>query len=520
MKKYFIFSLLVLFIYSCSTQENDKKTSPKTISQNFSYEPALNGNAKNKRMNTEEYDRIYENEFRATLKHPVSTFSIDVDAASYSNTRRFITQGSLPPKDAVRIEEFINYFNYDYQEPGGEHPFAAHTEISDCPWNKNAKLLHLGLQGKKLKTENLPPSNLVFLLDVSGSMNTTNKLPLLKSSFKLLLDNLNEQDRISIVVYAGAAGMVLPSTSCDQKEKILQAIKELNAGGSTAGGEGIQLAYKTAKENFIKEGNNRIILATDGDFNVGVSSDAQLVRLIEKKRKSGIFLSVLGFGTGNYKDSKMEKLADHGNGNYYYIDNLFEAKKVLVSEMGGTMNAIAKDVKIQIEFNPAKVHKYRLVGYENRMLKEEDFADDTKDAGELGAGHTVTALYEIIRKTDNEAQNENNDYKYQRTNITPEASNSDEIATLRLRYKPPKDSTSILMKNPILDQGNELEQTSNNYRFSAAVAEFGLLLRDSKHKASASYEHVISEARKAKGKDEEGYRAEFIKLAEAAKSLQ
>lgn len=470
-------------------------------------------------FNTEEYDRIYENEFLEVLKNPLSTFSIDVDAASYSNTRRFIAQGQLPPKDAVRIEEFINYFTYDYEAPQKEHPFSIHTEISDCPWNEENKLLQVALQGKKVQTENLPANNLVFLLDVSGSMNAPNKLPLLKSSFHLLVEQLSEKDRIAIVVYAGAAGLVLPSTACNNKEQIIQAINDLEAGGSTSGGEGIQLAYKIAEEHFKKEGNNRIILATDGDFNVGMSSDSELVRFIEKKRETGVFLSILGFGSGNFKDSKMEKLADNGNGNYYYIDNLLEAKKVLVAEMGGTLLTIAKDVKIQIEFNPAKVYQYRLIGYENRLLKNEDFDDDTKDAGELGAGHSVTALYEIVTKEQDKSETKGVDYKYQTTNISTDAYSSTEMATLKFRYKHPNDTTSNFMEQTILDHNIAADNASIDYKFAASVAEFALLLRDSKFKGSSTYDHVIEAATNSKGDDREGYRAEFIKLVKAAKDL-
>ncbi len=350
-------------------------------------------------FNTEQYDHIQENGYLEAMSNPLSTFSIDVDTASYSNVRRFINGSQLPPTDAVRIEEFINYFNYDYPQPDGEHPFSITTEVSTAPWNPAHKLVHIGLQGQQVDKTELPDSNLVFLFDISGSMNDANKLPLLKQGFRLLVEQLTERDRVAIVVYAGAAGLVLPSTSGAEKATILEAIDRLEAGGSTAGGAGIQLAYGQAKENFIPNGNNRIILATDGDFNVGASSDGELVRMIEEKRDDGIFLSILGFGTGNYKDSKMEKLADKGNGNYAYIDTIREAKKVLVSEMAGTLLTIAKDVKIQIEFNPTKVQAYRLIGYENRLLAKEDFTDDSKDAGELGAGHTVTALYEIIPTT-------------------------------------------------------------------------------------------------------------------------
>jgi len=350
-----------------------------------------------KDWNTEDYSRIFENEFLDSKENPLSTFSIDVDAASYTNSRRYLSRNNqLPPKDAVRIEEFINYFDYDYPQPRGKHPFSITTEYSDCPWNNEHKLVHIGLQGEKIDMEQQPPSNLVFLLDVSGSMRSNDKLPLVKKAFTMLVKELRPEDKVAIAVYAGAAGVVLESTSGDKKSDILEAINRLNAGGSTAGGEGIKLAYKIALENLIKKGNNRVILATDGDFNIGISSDAELVRMIEKKRKKGIFLTILGFGTGNYKDNKMEQIADKGNGNYFYIDNLMEAKKIFINELGGTLYTIAKDVKIQVEFNPAIVNAYRLIGYENRMLKKEDFNDDTKDAGELGSGHTVTALYEII----------------------------------------------------------------------------------------------------------------------------
>ncbi|MGZ4156583.1 MAG: YfbK domain-containing protein, partial [Bacteroidia bacterium] len=339
------------------------------------------GNSKEEDFNTEEYGKINDNEFKEAKRNPLSTFSIDVDRASYSNVRRFITQGSLPPADAVRVEEMINYFSYNYPQPEGDAPFSITTEYTECPWNKKHNLIHIGMQGKQVKLDNMPANNLVFLIDVSGSMDSPDKLPLLKSGLRLLVEQMRPQDKIAIVVYAGNAGTVLPSTSGNNKDKIIEALDNLEAGGSTAGGEGIILAYKTAKENFLTNGNNRVILATDGDFNVGVSSDGELTRMIEKKREDGIFLTVLGFGTGNIKDSKMEQLADKGNGNYAYVDNLLEAKKVLVKEMGGTLLTIAKDVKLQIEFNPSKVKGYRLVGYENRLLNNEDFNDDKKDAG-------------------------------------------------------------------------------------------------------------------------------------------
>ena len=470
-------------------------------------------------FNTEEYDRIYENEFLEALTNPLSTFSIDVDTASYSNVRRFINNSQLPPQDAVRIEEFINYFNYDYAQPQDEHPFSINVELSEVPWNPAHQLVQIGLQGRKIPKAQLPDSNLVFLLDVSGSMDQPNKLPLVKQGFRLLVEQLYEKDRIAIVVYAGAAGLALPPTHGDNKAAILQAIENLEAGGSTAGGEGIELAYQVARENYIEGGNNRVILATDGDFNVGPSSDAELVRLIEQKRDEGVFLTILGFGTGNYKDSKMEQLADKGNGNYAYLDSIREAKKVLVSELAGTLLTIAKDVKIQIEFNPAKVKAYRLIGYENRMLAKEDFSDDTKDAGELGAGHSVTALYEIIPVGADEAIRSTPELKYQETELSDEAEQTDELMTVKLRYKQPDGDESILMVHPVLDESISLDQSSDDLRFAAAVAEFGLLLRDSPFKGDATYAQVLELAQGSKGQDEEGYRAEFIRLVETAELL-
>ena len=471
-------------------------------------------------FNTEEYDRIYENVFLAALSNPLSTFSIDVDTASYSNIRRFINQNQFPYKDAVRIEEMINYFSYDYPLPKGKDPFSITTEISICPWNAEHRLVHIGLQGKKLEAKFTPPSNLVFLLDVSGSMKAENKLPLLKKAFKLLVAELGEKDRVAIVVYAGAAGAVLPSTPADQKEEITAALERLQSGGSTAGGAGIQMAYTVAEENFIQEGNNRVILATDGDFNVGVSSTSELVRMIEEKRDKGIFLTVLGFGMGNYKDGRMEQLADKGNGNYFYVDNLLEAKKVFVDDMRGTLFTIAKDVKIQVEFNPAKVKAYRLIGYENRMLKKEDFADDTKDAGELGAGHTVTALYEIVPYGSKEEIPGVDPLKYQETKISPEAFKSKEMLTVKLRYKRPDGEKSRLIELAVEDKGIALNRASENFKFSAAVAEFGMLLRESEFKGNSSFETVLELARQGKGQDRFGYRAEFIRLVEMCSLLE
>lgn len=474
------------------------------------------------KSNREAYSRIEENPFLRVSNSPLSTFSIDVDAASYSNVRRFINEGKLPPKDAVRLEELINYFTYEYPQPKGDRPFSVATEVSEAPWNPAHRLVHIGLQGKNISTENLPPSNLVFLVDVSGSMDEPNKLPLLKSAFRMLVNELREKDRVTIVVYAGAAGVVLPPTPGNQKDKILDALEKLQAGGSTAGGEGIQLAYKLAKENFIKSGNNRVILATDGDFNVGVSSDSELVRLIEQKREQGVFLTVLGVGTGNLQDSRMEQLANKGNGNYAYIDNQLEAKKVLVKEIGGTLLTIAKDVKIQVEFNPAKVQGYRLIGYENRLLRNEDFKDDKKDAGELGAGHSVTALYEIIPvgvKSDVELPDVDA-LKYQQKAVEPTAYKSDELMQVKLRYKAPNQTTSQLLTYPLVDKGLKLENASTNFKFSAAVAEFGMVLRESQYKGDASFDEVLKLANQSQGVDLDGYRAEFIRLVTKSKSLE
>lgn len=465
--------------------------------------------------NTEEYDAVQENIFREVLKNPLSTFSIDVDAASYSNVRRFINTGQRPPKDAVRIEEMVNYFDYDYAQPKGDDPFAVHTEISTAPWNSKHKLIHIGLQGKTIPTDNLPASNLVFLIDVSGSMADANKLPLVKQSMVMLVEQLREQDHVAIVVYAGAAGVVLEPTAGNRKKEIIEALDRLEAGGSTAGGAGINLAYALAKKHFRDGGNNRVILATDGDFNVGESSNASMERLIEEKRKDGIFLTVLGYGMGNYKDSKMEILADKGNGNYAYIDNISEARKVLVNEFGGTLFTIAKDVKLQLEFNPAKVQAYRLIGYENRMLKSEDFNNDKKDAGELGSGHTVTALYEIIPAGVESEFFKIDELKYQSTKITTDAKRTDELLTIKLRYKKPDGDVSKLITHPLVDTQIDLTKTSDNFRWSASVAAFGMLLRDSEYIKDFSYDKVVTLAQNSKGEDEEGYRNEFISMAKS-----
>lgn len=470
-------------------------------------------------FNTEEYGLIVENDFLDAFSNPLSTFSIDVDAASYSNARRFIMGGNLPPKDAVRIEEFVNYFDYDYPKPKGKESFSVFSEMSSCPWNKENYLVHIGIKGKELNDEERRPGNFVFLIDVSGSMMPENKLPLLKKAYKIMVNNLSEKDRVAIVVYAGAAGVILPSTSAFKKEKIIGAIEKLRAGGSTAGGQGIKLAYKIAKENFIKGGNNRVILATDGDFNVGVSSTSEMVRLVEEKKKEGIFLTVLGFGMGNYKDDRLEQIADKGDGNYYYIDNILEAKKVLGHEIMSTLFTIAKDVKLQLEFNPAKVKSYRLIGYENRLLKKEDFEDDTKDAGELGAGHTVTALYEIVPVKDVSALKNNEVLKYQENKLTKLGIDSDEVLTLNLRYKEPDEETSKLISSVLKEKISGLDKSSDNLQFSAAVVQFAMLLRDSKYKGESNFNSILKLAEKSKGDDKYGYREEFITLVRMAKRL-
>ncbi len=468
-------------------------------------------------LNTEEYDRIYENSFQEVWQQPVSTFSIDVDKAAYSNVRRYLTQfHQLPPKDAVRIEEMINYFQYDYPQPEGEHPFSLTTEIGACPWNSQSQLLHIGLQGKSLDYENLKPSNLVLLLDVSGSMDEPNKLPLVKKSIRLLVENLDARDRVAIVVYAGAAGLVLPSTPAHQQEKIWQAVDDLEAGGSTAGGEGIELAYQIAQENLIANGNNRVILATDGDFNIGTSSTSELVRMIEEKRKSGIYLTICGFGMGNYKDGRMEQISNAGNGNYFYIDNIKEAEKVFVHEMRANLFTIAKDVKLQLEFNPHKIKAYRLIGYENRMMAREDFDDDLKDAGELGAGHTVTALYEIMPAENQLQASTQAALRYQQSTATSLA-DTDELLTLKLRYKPIDSEESLLMEQLVAQQS--LSESSANLRFASAVAGFGMLLRESQYKGELSFQDILQLAQEAREIPDEEKR-EFIQLVKTAALLK
>ena len=471
--------------------------------------------------NDEEYKAFAENRFKDAKSEPLSTFSLDVDIASYSNIRRMLNQGQKPPKDAVRVEELINYFSYDYANPTGENPINILPEVHPCPWNKNDLLVRIGVKAKEIPSDNIPTTNFVFLIDVSGSMESPNRLPLVKSSLKLLTNNLREKDRVAIVVYAGEAGVALPSTSGADKQKILEALDALEAGGSTAGGEGIELAYKVAQKNFIQGGNNRIILCTDGDFNVGVTSEEGLESLIEDKRKTGVYLTILGYGMGNYKDSKLQTLSEKGNGNYAYIDNLQEANRVLVQEFGSTMYAVAKDVKMQVEFNPAYVSAYRLVGYESRLLNKEDFNDDTKDAGELGAGHTVTAFYEIIPVgVKNPYKASVDKLKYQKdTSSEPKQGVYDnELMTVKLRYKPLGSDSSVKMEIPVMTSDKN-KTASADYTFASAVAMFGQLLRDSDFKGKATYNDVISLTRQGFGEDKQGYRHEFVRLVEATEQL-
>ncbi|MDP6504890.1 MAG: VWA domain-containing protein, partial [Planctomycetota bacterium] len=453
---------------------------------------------------------------------PLSTFSIDVDTAAYSIVRSFLNRGQLPPKDAVRLEEMINYFRYEYSPPADERPFSANVEVAQCPWNGEHRLVRVGLKGKEVSADERPPSNLVFLIDVSGSMSPQNKLPLLKAGMKMMVRNLTARDRVAIVVYAGSSGLVLPSTYCDSESsgQVLGSLERLKSGGSTNGGAGIQLAYDVATKNFIKGGINRVILATDGDFNVGVTNRGDLIRLIEEKAKSKVFLSVLGFGMGNYKDTNLEQLANKGNGNYAYIDDLSEAKKVLVDQIGGTLMTIAKDVKIQIEFNPFHAQAYRLIGYENRLLAKEDFNDDTKDAGEIGAGHTVTALYEVVPAGVKKEKLSNVDpLKYQKTANLKDEAKTEELLTLKLRYKEPEGEKSKLQEFPIKDSRKGYAAASEDFKFAASVAAFGMLIRDSKYRGNTSYDAVLELVGEATGKDRNGYRREFLHLVKEAKRI-
>lgn len=505
----------VCFVTSCNTDSGSMMSADAMSPEYGGMMPNYDA------LDEESYKEFEENRFLSPYEYPLSTFSVDVDAASYSNIRRFINKGELPPVDAVRIEEMINYFSYEYVQPDGTDPVRISTEVGVCPWNSQNRLVMIGLKAKEIPTDELPLSNFVFLIDASGSMYGPGRLGLVKSSLKLLLNNLRDEDRVAIVAYAGAAGEILPSTSAKDRQKIIESLDALTAGGSTAGGAGIQLAYKIAQENFIKGGNNRVILCTDGDFNVGVSSNKGLEELIAEQRKTGIFLSVLGYGMGNYKDDKMQTLAQAGNGNHAYIDNLQEANRVLVGEFGSTMYAVAKDVKLQIEFNPAKVQAYRLIGYETRLLDVEDFNDDTVDAGEMGAGHTVTAFYEIVPAgiSSNVYKPGNVDpLKYQK----PKDSETDIISSpdlllVKLRYKPIDSDISDKVEVSVSDDGPE--HVSRDFRFASSVAMMGLLLRDSKYKADATYDKLIEQAGLGLDNDDLGYRREFIRLAGTAKSM-
>lgn len=525
MKKASLAILAIVLLESCGKKKEETVNAASmevimespVMAKEMKIEEPLDGKNIETDQNGEEYASLIENPFELTKSQPISTFSIDVDNASYSNIRRMINEGQKVDKNSVRIEEMVNYFKYNYPQPQNGHPFSINTEYSDSPWNTKHKLLKIGLQGKTVPMNNLPPSNIIFLIDTSGSMADENKLPLLKESLKILLNQLRPQDKVGIVAYAGSAGVVLPSTSASEKGEILEAFNKLEAGGSTAGGEGIELAYKLAKENFIKGGNNRVVLATDGDFNVGTSSVANLETLIEEKRKSGIFLTCLGYGMGNYKDDKMETLADKGNGNYAYIDNLQEASKFLGKEFAGNIYTIAKDVKVQIEFNPKFVKSYRLIGYENRKLRNEDFSNDKIDAGELGSGHTVTALYEIIpANVDSEFLPQEGKLKY--SSNAESKGFGEELATVKFRYKKPDGDKSTEISQIVKNSGLGISLASPDFKFASSVAWFGLVLRDSKLIKNKNLNAVETLAKEGKSRDEDGYRSEFIKLVQKYKS--
>lgn len=503
-------------------------TAPSELPERLGYvvEPQYD-----RKPNTETYSQFIENTVQEVARAPLSTFSIDVDTASYSNVRRFLNQNMLPPQEAVRIEELVNYFPYDVEGPAaGKDPFAVHVELSECPWQPQHRLARIAIKGREIGMEHRS-SNLVFLVDVSGSMSEPNKLPLVQQSLRMLTERLGEEDRVSLVVYAGSSGVVLPSTSGQKKVEILAAVDNLRAGGGTHGSAGIKLAYEQAVSGFIKDGVNRVILCTDGDFNVGTTSPEELEKLITEKARSGVFLSVLGYGSGNLQDRTMETLADKGNGNYAYIDNLAEARKVLVEQMSGTLVTIAKDVKIQVEFNPAQVRGYRLIGYENRLLAKEDFNDDTKDAGEIGAGHTVTALYEIVPASlplDAKPQPLVDSLKYQNevavaaplpdANLAP-AAQTHEVMTVKLRYKKPDGNVSQLIEVPVKDEGKKLKAASREFKFATAIAGFGLLLRDSAYKGQLTWDSIRQLARDGKGPDKNGYRGEFLQLIEKGAAM-
>ena len=471
-------------------------------------------------FNTEAYDSIEEARFLTVQESPFSTFGIDVDTASYSNVRRFLTNGSLPPTGAVRIEELINYFPYQYTPPQGPEPFAMNAEVAACPWRPEHRLVRVGLKGKVMEYGERPACQLVFLVDVSGSMAGENRLPLVIRSLSALVASLDEQDQIAIVTYAGSSGVALPSTSARQKHTLISAIESLRSGGSTNGAGGIVAAYQLARQNFIEHGVNRVILCTDGDFNVGVTDASSLVELIQKEAQSGVYLSVLGFGMGNYQDARMEQLADKGNGNYAYIDSYAEARKVLVEQMAGTLVTIAKDVKIQVEFNPAQVQAYRLIGYENRALAPQDFRNDKKDAGEIGAGHTVTALYQVVPQGVEFTTPDIPESKYQKPSKPTREALAHELMNVRVRYQPPAGGAATEIEFPIPDSDQRFERASKDFQFASAVAAFGMLLRNSEHKGVATWEAVSEWASTAVSTDPEGYRQEFLTLVDMAKRLQ
>lgn len=509
---------LLLFLAGCGGVESGAM-STKAVSERHSLPPqmAFEAEISQPDFNTEAYDTIVENRFIDAVSTPQSTFSIDVDTASYANVRRMINEGQTPPAGAVRIEELVNYFEYDYEEPGGDEPFSVSTTVANCPWTESHKLLRVGLRGKSIAFQDRAPCNLVFLLDVSGSMRNPNKLPLVKSALKLLLNELGEKDKVAIVVYAGSSGLVLDSTSVANAPTILNATENLKAGGSTNGGEGIHLAYKVAQDNFVEGGINRVILCTDGDFNVGTTSQSSLVSLIEEKAKSNVFLSVLGFGSGNLKDSTMELLADKGNGNYAYIDSMLEARKVLVEQVGATLVTIAKDVKIQVDFNPVHVQAYRLIGYENRLLTNQDFRDDTKDAGEIGAGHTVTAFYEIVPGGASMPDPLPRGSEFVQYSIPPEVDLST-MLTVNLRYKLPEANDSSELQVRV--SANEISETgSADFQFATSVLAYGMLLRGSEYAGDANWDWLIDNATTNLGPDERGLRAEFVQLAKTAKRI-
>ncbi len=526
MKKLFLPFVAVatlLFLSACYSTNAHLASYPAAARYgSFAYDAFSVREIENKgdKFNTERYEHLDENPFLKVEESPRSTFSVDVDTASYANVRRMIEAKQEIPKGAVRIEEMVNYFDYHYPAPKGDVPFSVADEVSTCPWEPKHKLVRIALRGKNVELKERPAANLVFLVDVSGSMGSENKLPLLKRSLAMLVEGMKPTDRIALVTYAGSSGLALPSTPCSELKKINAALKELDAGGSTAGGAGIELAYKVAQKNFIKDGINRVILATDGDFNIGITNDSDLVDLIEEKAQSDVFLSVLGFGMGNYNDQMLEKLSGKGNGTYAYIDTINEARKVLVQEASGSLVTIAKDVKLQVEFNPRKVQAYRLIGYENRKMKDRDFNDDQKDAGEIGAEHQVTAFYEVVPVGVKFKQPDLNKLKYQKPeSTTTHSADSNELLTVNFRYKAPSATTSQQVSHPVKDAATPFAKASPDFRFAASVAAFGMLLRESKHSGSTDRKSILAWAGTSRGPDTHGYRAEFIDLVKKSRRL-